>query len=192
MKLLKEKIKNEGRITEDNILRVDGFLNHQMDVNFITEVGKEFKNKFENEKIDKILTIESTGIALGVATSQQFGNLPLVFGKKVERVSRNKEEYFYKSEVYSFTKQSIYNVIIDKRFIKKGERILILDDFLANACAIFGLIDIVKQAGAEVVGVGVVIEKAFQDGRKHLENKGVRVEALASIEKIEDGEVTLK
>ncbi|WP_055070444.1 xanthine phosphoribosyltransferase [Clostridium massiliamazoniense] len=192
MELLKEKIKNEGRITEDNILRVDGFLNHQMDVNFITEVGKEFKNKFENEKIDKILTIESTGIALGVATSQQFGNLPLVFGKKVERVSRQKEEYFYKSEVYSFTKQSIYNVIIDKRFIKKGEKILILDDFLANACAIFGLIDIVKQAGAEVVGVGVVIEKAFQDGRKHLENKGVRVEALASIEKIENGEVTLK
>lgn len=192
MELLKEKIKNEGRITEDNILRVDGFLNHQMDVNFITEVGKEFKNKFENEKIDKILTIESTGIALGVATSQQFGNLPLVFGKKVERVSRKKEEYFYKSEVYSFTKQSIYNVIIDKRFIKEGERILILDDFLANACAIFGLIDIVKQAGAEVVGVGVVIEKAFQDGRKHLENKGVRVEALASIEKIENGEVTLK
>lgn len=159
MELLKEKIKNEGRITEDNILRVDGFLNHQMDVNFITEVGKEFKNKFENEKIDKILTIESTGIALGVTTSQQFGNLPLVFGKKVERVSRDKEENFYKSEVYSFTKQSIYNVIIDKRFIKKGERILILDDFLANACAIFGLIDIVKQAGAEVVGVGVVIEK---------------------------------
>lgn len=192
MELLKEKIKNEGRITEDNILRVDGFLNHQMDVNFITEVGKEFKNKFENEKIDKILTIESTGIALGVTTSQQFGNLPLVFGKKVERVSRDKEENFYKSEVYSFTKQSIYNVIIDKRFIKKGERILILDDFLANACAIFGLIDIVKQAGAEVVGVGVVIEKAFQDGRKHLENKGVRVEALASIEKIENGEVTLK
>ncbi|MFR5266237.1 xanthine phosphoribosyltransferase [Clostridium sp.] len=192
MELLKEKIKNEGRITEDNILRVDGFLNHQMDVNFITEVGKEFKNKFENEKIDKILTIESTGIALGVTTSQQFGNLPLVFGKKVERVSRDKEENFYKSEVYSFTKQSIYNVIIDKRFIKKGERILILDDFLANACAIFGLIDIVKQAGAEVVGVGVVIEKAFQDGRKHLENKGVRVEALARIEKIENGEVTLK
>lgn len=192
MELLKEKIKNEGRITEDNILRVDGFLNHQMDVNFITEVGKEFKNKFENEKIDKILTIESTGIALGVTTSQQFGNLPLVFGKKVERVSRDNEENFYKSEVYSFTKQSIYNVIIDKRFIKKGERILILDDFLANACAIFGLIDIVKQAGAEVVGVGVVIEKAFQDGRKHLENKGVRVEALARIEKIENGEVTLK
>lgn len=192
MELLKEKIEKEGRITEDNILKVDQFLNHQMDVNFITEVGKEFKNKFSNEKIDKILTIESTGIALGITTAQQFGNLPLVFGKKVERVGRGKEVDFYKSEVYSFTKQSVYNVVIDKRFINKGERILILDDFLANACAIFGLIDIVKQAGAEVVGVGVVIEKAFQDGRKHLENKGVRVEALASIEKIENGKATVR
>lgn len=191
MKLLKEKIEKEGRITEDNILRVDGFLNHQMDVNLMTEIGKEFKNKFEDEKIDKIITIESTGIALGITTAQQFGNLPLVFGKKVDRVSRDKEEYFYKSEVYSFTKQNVYNVIIDKRFIKNGEKILILDDFLANACAIFGIIDIVKQAGAEVVGVGVVIEKAFQDGRKHLENKGVRVEALARIEKIENGEATI-
>lgn len=191
MKLLKEKIEKEGRITEDNILRVDGFLNHQMDVNLMTEIGKEFKNKFADEKIDKIITIESTGIALGITTAQQFGNLPLVFGKKVDRVSRDKEEYFYKSEVYSFTKQNVYNVMIDKRFIQKGEKILILDDFLANACAIFGLIDIVKQAGAEVVGVGVVIEKAFQDGRKHLENKGVRVEALARIEKIENGEATI-
>lgn len=191
MKLLKEKIEKEGRITEDNILRVDGFLNHQMDVNLMTEIGKEFKNKFEDEKIDKIITIEATGIALGITTAQQFGNLPLVFGKKVDRVSRDKEEYFYKSEVYSFTKQNVYNVIIDKRFIKNGEKILILDDFLANACAIFGIIDIVKQAGAEVVGVGVVIEKAFQDGRKHLENKGVRVEALARIEKIENGEATI-
>lgn len=191
MKLLKEKIEKEGRITEDNILRVDGFLNHQMDVNLMTEIGKEFKNKFADEKIDKIITIESTGIALGITTAQQFSNLPLVFGKKVDRVSRDKEEHFYKSEVYSFTKQNVYNVIIDKRFIKKGEKILILDDFLANACAIFGIIDIVKQAGAEVVGVGVVIEKAFQDGRKHLENKGVRVEALARIEKIENGEATI-
>lgn len=192
MELLKEKIKTDGRITDDNILKVDGFLNHQMDVNFITEVGKEFKDRFKDEKVDKILTIESTGIALGITTAQQFGNLPLVFGKKIERVGRDKEAEFYKSEVYSFTKQSVYNVVIDKRFIKKGEKVLIVDDFLANACAIFGLLDIVKQAGAEVVGVGVVIEKAFQDGRKHLENKGIRVEALASIERVENGEVIFK
>lgn len=192
MELLKEKIREEGRITDDNILMVDSFLNHQMDVEFIKEIGKEFKNRFKDQKIDKILTVEATGIALGAFTALEFGNVPLVFGKKVGRVSREKAERFYSSEIYSFTNQTVYNVIVDKKFIKPGERILIIDDFLANACGIFGLLDIVKQAEAEIVGAGIVIEKGFQDGRKHLENKGVRVESLAIIDKIEKNEVIFK
>ncbi|EOU1682038.1 xanthine phosphoribosyltransferase [Clostridium perfringens] len=192
MELLKDKIKKEGRVTEDNILMVDSFLNHQMDVEFFNEVGKEFKDRFKNDQIDKILTIESTGIGLGIITAQYFDNVPVVFGKKIERLPRNKREEVLNSEVYSFTKKTIYNVVVDKKFIKPGEKILIVDDFLANACAVFGLIDVVKQAGAEVVGVGIVIEKGFQSGRAHLEDKGIRVESLVTIDKIEDGEVYFK
>ncbi|HFK8300787.1 TPA: xanthine phosphoribosyltransferase [Clostridium perfringens] len=192
MELLKDKIKKEGRVTEDNILMVDSFLNHQMDVEFFNEVGKEFKDRFKNDQIDKILTIESTGIGLGIITAQYFDNVPVVFGKKIERLPRNKREEVFNSEVYSFTKKTIYNVVVDKKFIKPGEKILIVDDFLANACAVFGLIDVVKQAGAEVVGVGIVIEKGFQSGRAHLEDKGIRFESLVTIDKIEDGEVYFK
>ena len=192
MELLKDKIKKEGRVTEDNILMDDSFLNHQMDVEFFNEVGKEFKDRFKNDQIDKILTIESTGIGLGIITAQYFDNVPVVFGKKIERLPRNKREEVFNSEVYSFTKKTIYNVVVDKKFIKPGEKILIVDDFLANACAVFGLIDVVKQAGAEVVGVGIVIEKGFQSGRAHLEDKGIRVESLVTIDKIEDGEVYFK
>ena len=192
MELLKQKIREEGRITEDNILMVDSFLNHQMDVDFIEKIGKEFKNIFKDEKIDKILTVESTGIAIGAFVAREFGNLPLVFGKKVERLSREKADKVFHSEIYSFTKQTVYNVVVDKKFIKPGEKILIVDDFLANACGIFGLLDVVKQAGAEVVGAGIVIEKGFQDGRKHLENKGIRVESLAIIDKIENNKVIFR
>lgn len=192
MELLKQKIREEGRITEDNILMVDSFLNHQMDVDFIEKIGKEFKNIFKDEKIDKILTVESTGIAIGAFVAREFGNLPLVFGKKVERLSREKADKVFHSEIYSFTKQTVYNVVVDKKFIKPGEKILIVDDFLANACGIFGLLDVVKQAGAEIVGAGIVIEKGFQEGRKHLENKGIRVESLAIIDKIENNEVIFR
>ena len=191
MELLKQIIKEKGRI-EENILRVDSFLNHQMDVRVVEEIAKEFKERFKDQKIDKILTVESTGIAIAAFVAREFGYIPMVFGKKVDRVPRYKEKDVYTSEIYSFTKQTAYNVVVDKRFINKGEKILIIDDFLANACGIFGLLDVVKQAGAEVVGAGIVIEKGFQDGRKHLENKGVRVESLAIIDKIEAGEVIFK
>ena len=140
----------------------------------------------------RYLTVESTGIAIGAFVAREFGNLPLVFGKKVERLSREKADKVFHSEIYSFTKQTVYNVVVDKKFIKPGEKILIVDDFLANACGIFGLLDVVKQAGAEVVGAGIVIEKGFQDGRKHLENKGIRVESLAIIDKIENNEVIFR
>ncbi|MGL5764017.1 MAG: xanthine phosphoribosyltransferase, partial [Sarcina sp.] len=172
MELLKTMIKEKGRI-EDNILRVDCFLNHQMDVKLIEEIAKEFKKRFEGVKIDKILTVESTGIAIAAFVAKEFGYLPMVFGKKVDRVPRYQEKDVYTSEIYSFTKQTAYNVVVDKKFINEGEKILIIDDFLANACGIFGLLGVVKKGGAEVVGAGIVIEKGFQDGRKHLENKGV-------------------
>lgn len=188
MEKLKETIRNKGTITEDNILHVDSFINYQMDVKLFNEIGKEFKERFKNEKIDKILTVESAGIGISSITSQYFDCVPVVFGKKMDRVSRDALG-IYKSEVYSFTKNTLYNVVVKDNLIKKGEKILIIDDFLANASGAFALMDIVKQAGAEVVGVGIVIEKAFQKGRENLENKGIRVESLVSIEKIENGKV---
>ena len=188
MEILKETIRNKGTITEDNILHVDSFINYQMDVKLFNEIGKEFKERFKNEKIDKILTVESAGIGISSITSQYFDCVPVVFGKKMDRVSRDALG-IYKSEVYSFTKNTLYNVVVKDNLIKKGEKILIIDDFLANAAGAFALMDIVKQAGAEVVGVGIVIEKAFQKGRENLENKGIRVESLVSIEKIENGKV---
>lgn len=188
MEKLKETIRNKGTITEDNILHVDSFINYQMDVKLFNEIGKEFKERFKNEKIDKILTVESAGIGISAITSQYFDCVPVVFGKKMDRVSRDALG-IYKSEVYSFTKNTLYNVVVKDNLIKKGEKILIIDDFLANASGAFALMDIVKQAGAEVVGLGIVIEKAFQKGRENLENKGIRVESLVSIEKIENGKV---
>ncbi len=188
MEKLKETIRNKGTITENNILHVDSFINYQMDVKLFNEIGKEFKERFKNEKIDKILTVESAGIGISSITSQYFDCVPVVFGKKMDRVSRDALG-IYKSEVYSFTKNTLYNVVVKDNLIKKGEKILIIDDFLANASGAFALMDIVKQAGAEVVGVGIVIEKAFQKGRENLENKGIRVESLVSIEKIENGKV---
>ena len=191
MEKLKETIRNKGTITEDNILHVDSFINYQMDVKLFNEIGKEFKERFKNEKIDKILTVESAGIGISAITSQYFDCVPVVFGKKMDRVSRDALG-IYKSEVYSFTKNTLYNVVVKDNLIKKGEKILIIDDFLANASGAFALMDIVKQAGAEVVGVGIVIEKAFQKGRENLENKGIRVESLVSIEKIENGKFEIK
>ena len=188
MEILKETIRNKGTITKDNILHVDSFINYQMDVKLFNEIGKEFKERFKDEKIDKILTVESAGIGISAITSQYFDYVPVVFGKKMDRVSRDALG-IYKSEVYSFTKNTLYNVVVKDNLIKKGEKILIIDDFLANASGAFALMDIVKQAGAEVVGVGIVIEKAFQKGRENLENKGIRVESLVSIEKIENGKV---
>lgn len=188
MEILKETIRNKGTITEDNILHVDSFINYQMDVKLFNEIGKEFKERFKDEKIDKILTVESAGIGISAITSQYFDYVPVVFGKKMDRVSRDALG-IYKSEVYSFTKNTLYNVVVKDNLIKKGEKILIIDDFLANASGAFALMDIVKQAGAEVVGVGIVIEKTFQKGRENLENKGIRVESLVSIEKIENGKV---
>ncbi len=190
MQLLKDKIRNEGRVKSETILKVDSFLNHQIDVELLNEIGKEFKERFRDKEVNKLLTIEASGIAVASITAQYFENSKVVFAKKTE--SLNLDNDIYKTEVYSFTKNKAYNVMVSKRFINKEDKVLILDDFLANGCAALGLIDIVKQAGAEVAGVGIVIEKGFQQGRAEIEKLGIRVESLAAIDKMENNKVCFK
>ena len=181
MKLLEERIIADGKVIGDDILKVDMFLNHQIDVNLLQEIGKEFKRRFDGCNINKILTIEASGIGIACITAQYF-SVPVVFAKK--GAHKNVGDNVYFTVVHSFTK--------GKDYIKKGDRILIIDDFLANGAAVSGLIDIIKQAGAELEGVGIAIEKGFQPGRKVLEEKGARVESLAIIEKMGNGSITFK
>ncbi|MCR8746673.1 xanthine phosphoribosyltransferase [Romboutsia lituseburensis] len=190
MKLLQEKILNDGRVSGNDILKVDNFLNHQLDIAFLNEIGKEFKNRFADGKIDKILTIEASGIAIASIASQHFGNVPVVFAKKVE--SKNLDKEVYETKVYSFTKGKEYSVKVSKRYLHEGENILILDDFLANGRAALGLKDLVDQANANLAGIGIVIEKGFQEGRSLLEEEGVKLESLAILESIENGVITFK
>ncbi|MBS6506899.1 MAG: xanthine phosphoribosyltransferase [Paraclostridium bifermentans] len=190
MEKLKEKILTEGRISGNDILKVDSFLNHQLDVAFLNEIGKEFSKRFEGEKIDKILTIEASGIAIASIASQHFGNVPVVFAKKVE--SKNLDKDVYESEVYSFTKAKNYTIRVSKRYLNKGENILVLDDFLANGRAAIGLNELVEQARANLVGVGIVIEKGFQDGAKLLDEKNINLQSLVVLESIENGQIKFK
>lgn len=190
MEKLKEKILTEGRISGNDILKVDSFLNHQLDVAFLNEIGKEFSKRFEGEKIDKILTIEASGIAIASIASQHFGNVPVVFAKKVE--SKNLDKDVYESEVYSFTKAKNYTIRVSKRYLNKGENILVLDDFLANGRAAIGLNELVEQARANLVGVGIVIEKGFQDGAKFLDEKNINLQSLVVLESIENGQIKFK
>lgn len=178
MEYLKKKILKEGEVRNGNILKVDSFLNHQLDVETINEIGKEFKKRFEHEKIDKILTIEASGIAIAIITAQYF-KVPVVFAKKMK--GKNMNEEVFETEVYSYTKDISYNICVSKRYIKENENILIIDDFLANGAAALGLIDIVKQGKAIVSGVGIVIEKSFQSGGKKIQEKGVKLESLVKV-----------
>lgn len=180
MKLLEEKIRSEGRISEGGVLKVDSFLNHQLDVEFLNEMGKEFKRLFSDVEITKILTIEASGIAIASIAAQYFGNVPVVFAKKTE--SKNLDADTYDSDVFSFTKGKTYKIKVSKRYMNKGDKVLILDDFLANGFATLGMIDIVKKAEAEVAGVGIVIEKSFQSGGNILRELGVNLHSLARIE----------
>ncbi|MGL5652788.1 MAG: xanthine phosphoribosyltransferase [Paraclostridium sp.] len=190
MEKLKEKILTEGRISGNDILKVDSFLNHQLDVAFLNEIGKEFSRRFEGKKIDKILTIEASGIAIASIASQHLGNVPVVFAKKVE--SKNLDKDVYESEVYSFTKAKNYTIRVSKRYLNKGENILVLDDFLANGRAAIGLNELVEQAQANLVGVGIVIEKGFQDGAKLLDEKNINLQSLVVLESIENGQIKFK
>ncbi|KPU43634.1 xanthine phosphoribosyltransferase [Oxobacter pfennigii] len=186
MDLLKERIVKEGRVIGSSILKVDGFLNHQIDIQLLNEIGREFKNRFSDIKVDKILTIESSGIGLACITAQYF-NVPVVFAKKA--LSLNLDKDVYVADVFSYTKNTGYNVFVSAKYLSKGENVLIIDDFLANGQAALGLINIIEQAGATAVGVGIVIEKGFQQGRNHIVEKGIRLESLAIIKSMEDNKV---
>lgn len=190
MNYLKEKILAEGIVKSGNILKVDSFLNHQIDIDLMNEIGKDFKRRFENTNINKILTIEASGIAVASITAQYFKNSKVIFAKKTE--SLNLDSEVLTSRVRSYTKNKTYNVMVAKRFLNPEDRVLIIDDFLANGCAALGLIDIANKAGAKVSGIGIVIEKGFQPGREKIESLGIRVESLAIIESMENNRVNFK
>lgn len=179
MELLKEKILQEGRVLEGNILKVDSFLNHQLDIQLLNQLGKEFKRRFRDKTITKILTVEASGIAIAAITAQYF-NVPVVFAKKTE--SRNLDKEVYEGSVYSYTKAKHYKIMVSKRYISKEDNILIIDDFLANGQAILGLKEIIDAASAKLVGVGIVVEKGFQEGGSMLRKAGISIESLAIIE----------
>lgn len=178
MELLKQRILKDGRVVGPGVLKVDSFLNHQIDVKLYNEIGKEFKRRFRDCEITKILTIEASGIGIACITAQYF-DVPVVFAKKAE--SKNLDKETYESEVYSFTKDKSYKIRVSKRYIDKDDNILIIDDFLANGKAALGLMDIIESAGAKLAGVGIVIEKGFQDGGKILRDKGINVQSLAIV-----------
>lgn len=191
MDLLKEKIVKEGQVYPGNILKVDCFLNHQIDCTFLREVGKEFHRLFKDEGVNKILTIEASGIAIGTVVAQEF-ECPLVFAKKNK--TKNIAGNVYSSSVESFTHSTTYNIIVSEKFLNPGDKVLIVDDFLAIGNALKGLIDLVKQSGAELVGCGTVIEKGYQHGGDALREAGIRVESLAIIESMNDetGEIVFR
>ncbi|MFD1774033.1 xanthine phosphoribosyltransferase [Paenibacillus rhizophilus] len=186
MKLLKQKVINEGIVLAKGVLKVDSFLNHQMDPFLMREIGREFKALFAEEKITKVLTIESSGIAPGIMTALEL-EVPLIFARKQKSLTLTEDIYVEK--VYSFTKRETNEITVSKKFIAPGERVLIVDDFLANGEAAFGLARIVEQAGAAVAGIGIVIEKSFQPGRDLLLKAGYRVESLVRIASLEDERV---
>ena len=178
MKLLEEKIKSEGKVLDGNILKVDCFLNHQIDVMFLCELGKEFKRLFSDSNITKILTIEASGIGIACLTAQYFG-VPVVFAKKSR--SSNISASCYSAEVESYTHGTKNTILVSKQYINENDNVLIIDDFLATGNALIGLIGIVESAGAKVAGCGVVIEKSYQNGGEIVRSRGYRVESLAKI-----------
>lgn len=179
----------DGTLKDGNIIKVDSFLNHQIDIELLNEIGKEFKSRFAAEKIDKILTIEASGIAIAVIAAQHF-NVPVVFAKKTD--SKNLDKDTYESSVYSYTKDKTYTIRVSKKYLNEGENILIIDDFLANGKAAEGLIDIIEKAKCSLVGVGIVIEKGFQKGGDNIRNQGIKLESLAIVESTENGKIMFR
>ncbi len=191
MNCLEEKIIKEGIVKEGNVLKVDSFLNHQMDIDLFNEMGKEFKCRFEGKNINKILTIEASGIGIACIVAQHFG-VPVVFAKKTQSINLDGEMYV--AEVESFTHKCKNQVIVAQKFLNAGDHVLIIDDFLANGCALQGLIQIVQSAGATVEGIGIAIEKGFQAGGKMIRGLGFQLESLAIIEAMDSecGTVTFR
>ena len=189
MQLLKDRILKDGIVKPGNILKVDSFLNHQMDVKLFREIGKEFKKRFEGKPINKILTIEASGIGIACIVAQYF-HVPVVFAKKAQ--SLNLDGEMYCSKVESFTHKKVYDVILSKKFLGPEDHVLLIDDFLANGCALLGLIDIVKKSGATLEGAGIVIEKGFQHGGQEIRDMGIRLESLAIVDSMTDDSLTFR
>lgn len=185
MELLKARIRKDGIVRGSDVLKVDSFLNHQMDIALFQEMGKEWAKRFEGAGVNKILTIEASGIGIAAIVAQSFDS-PVVFAKKSQ--SKNISGDVYTTKVTSFTHDRVYDVIVNKRFLNEEDRVLIIDDFLANGAALTGLIDLVKQSGATLVGCGIAIEKAFQPGGANLRAQGVRIESLARVASMSEDE----
>lgn len=182
MNFLEERIKQDGIVKEGNVLKVDSFLNHQMDIDLFNEMGKEFKRRFEGKPINKILTIEASGIGIACIVAQYF-NVPVVFAKKSKSI--NIEGEMYVAEVESFTHRCRNQVIVSKKFLGPEDHVLIIDDFLANGCALQGLIQIIQSAGGTVEGIGIAVEKGFQSGGRIIRNLGYQLESLAIVESMD-------
>lgn len=179
MNFLEERIVKDGIVKEGNVLKVDSFLNHQMDIALFDKIGQEFKERFKDKKINKILTIEASGIGIAAVTAMHFG-VPVVFAKKAKSI--NLEGEMYVAEVESFTHKTKNQVIVSKKFLNEEDRVLIIDDFLANGCALQGLIQIVQASGAVAEGIGIVIEKGFQPGGRIIRNLGYQLESLSIVD----------
>ena len=191
MKLLEERIRKDGIVKAGNVLKVDSFINHQMDIELLSEMGKEWKRLFADKKINKILTIEASGIGIACIAAMHF-HVPVVFAKKAKSI--NLEGEMYTAEVESFTHKNKNQVIVSKKFLTEDDHVLIIDDFLANGCALQGLIQIVQSAGATVEGIGIAVEKGFQSGGKIIRNLGYQLESLAIVDGMNDetGEIMFR
>jgi len=187
MQLLKDRIRRDGITIDNRIIKVDNFLNHQLDIRLFNEMGKEFRRLFSDASVNKILTVEASGIGIACITAQYF-DVPVVFARKT--ISSNLDVDTYQAPVYSYTKDTHYTIRVAKQYLNPEDHVLIIDDFLANGNAVCGMLDIVLAAGAKIAGIGIVIEKSFQGGRKKLEPYNVRIESLAIIDSLFDGKIT--
>ena len=191
MKLLEDRIRRDGIVKEGNVLKVDSFLNHQMDVELFGQMGEEWERLFAGQNITKILTIEASGIGIACIVAQHF-HVPVVFAKKAQSVNIDGE--VYSSKVESFTKKRVYDVIVSKKFLNENDNVLIIDDFLANGCAVNGLIKLITDAGASIAGVGIAVEKGFQQGGDLIRKQGIHLESLAIVESMDasTGEIVFR
>lgn len=191
MKILEDRIRKDGIVKPGNVLKVDSFLNHRMDVGLFREMGKEWKRLFADCPINKILTIEASGIGIACIVAEQF-DVPVVFAKKSQSINLDGE--MYSTKIESFTHKKTYDVIVSKKFLSADDHVLVIDDFLANGCAINGLIELIDEAGATLEGVGIAIEKGFQQGGKVIRDKGIRLESLSIVESMNDetGEIVFR
>lgn len=192
MKLLKERIAADGAVRAEGVLKVDSFLNHQMDVDLIDAMGAEWARRFEGKTVTKILTIEASGIGIAALVARHFGNCPVVFAKKAKSI--NLDGDLYTTKVQSFTHGRVFDVILSKRFLSADDHVLIIDDFMAMGCAMNGLLDIVEQSGATVEGIGIAIEKGFQPGGDQIRERGYQLESLAIVDELhpDTGEIVFR